>query len=205
MKRISAVLLLAALGLFLQPAAHADDAAAERTLASKLIDLTGGKDNMKAGFDAVIGNVIDNMQQHGMPQQGVDELKAAVDKWYSANINFEDVRPKMIDAYVAHFSADDLKAMLAFYQSPVGQKAIKNMPDVLRAGAMAEQDYTKSKIPSLNAELTPILVKYRDQMEPSGAGAAPTTGGGGDQGMPPAPAPGGDTGAPGAPAPMPPQ
>jgi hypothetical protein len=200
MKRFSAVLLLAAFGLLIQPAARADDAS-ERTVASKLIDLTGGKDNMKAGFDAVIGNVIDNMQQHGMPQQGVDELKAAVDKWYAANINFEDVRSKMVDAYVAHFSEDDLKAMLAFYQSPVGQKAIKNMPDVLRAGAMAEQDYTKSKIPSLNAELTPILVKYRDQMEPSGSGAAPTSGGEPGGGMPPAPAPG-DSGAP-APAPMP--
>jgi len=193
MKRFSAVILLAAIGMLIQPAAFADDASA-RALASKLIDLTGGKDNMKAGFSAVISNVIDNMQAHGLPQQGVDELKAAVDKWYAATINFEDVRPKMIDAYLAHFSEDDLKGMLAFYQSPVGQKAIKNMPDVLREGAMAEQDYTKSKIPSLNAELTPILVKYRDAMEPSGAGAAPSSGG--DQGLPPAPAPGGDTGAP---------
>jgi hypothetical protein len=190
MKRFTAVIFLAAIGMLIQPAAFADDASA-RTLASKLIDLTGGKDNMKAGFDAVINNVIDNMQAHGMPQQGVDELKAAVDKWYTANINFEEVRPKMIDAYVAHFSEDDMKGMLAFYQSAIGQKAIKNMPDVLRAGAMAEQDYTKSKIPSLNAELTPILVKYRDQMEPSGSGAAPSSGGG-------------DSGAPGgAPAPMP--
>jgi hypothetical protein len=188
MKRFTAVIFLAAIGMLIQPAAFADDASA-RTLASKLIDLTGGKDNMKAGFDAVINNVIDNMQAHGMPQQGVDELKAAVDKWYTANINFEEVRPKMIDAYVAHFSEDDMKGMLAFYQSAIGQKAIKNMPDVLRAGAMAEQDYTKSKIPSLNAELTPILVKYRDQMEPSGSGAAPSSGG--------------DSGAPGAPAPMP--
>jgi hypothetical protein len=197
MKRLTAILLLAATGVLLQPAAFADDAES-RALATKLIDLTGGKDNMKAGFDAVINNVIDNMQQHGMPQQGVDELKAAVDKWYTANINFDEVRPKMIDAYLAHFTADDLKAMLAFYQSPVGKKAIKEMPEVLRDGAMAEQDYTKSKIPSLNAELTPILVKYRDQMQAaSGGGSAP--GGPSDQGAPPSP--GGDGGAP---APMPP-
>jgi len=177
MKRFSAVIFLAALGLLIKPAL-ADDASA-RALASKLIDMTSGKENMRAGFDAVINNVIDNMQQHGMPQTGVDELKAAVDKWYTTEINFEDVRPKMIDAYIKDFSEDDLKAIVAFYQSPIGQKAIKEMPDVLKSGALAEQEYTKSKIPSLNAELTPILVKYRDQMEPSGgAGAAP--GGGGD-------------------------
>jgi hypothetical protein len=169
MKRLSAVIFLAALGLLIKPA-FADDASA-RDLAGKLIDMTNGKDTMRAGFDAVIDNVIDNMQQHGMPQAGVDELKAAVDKWYNSQINFADVRPKMVDAYLKDFSQDDLKQILAFYQSPVGQKAIKVMPAVMREGATVEQDYTKAKIPSLNAELTPILVKYRDQMEPSGAGA----------------------------------
>lgn len=193
MKRFSAVIFLAAMGLLIKPVL-ADDTS-ERALASKLIDLTGGKDNMKAAFDAVINNVIDNMQQHGMPQAGVDELKAAVDKWYVANIHFEDVRPKMVDAYLKDFTEADLKTILAFYESPVGQKAIKTMPDVLRTGAMAEQDYTKEKIPSLNAELTPILVKYRDQMEPSGAGAAPGPGPGGtdpNAGAPLPPAPGGN-------------
>jgi len=193
MKRFSAVIFLAAMGLLIKPVL-ADDTS-ERALASKLIDLTGGKDNMKAAFDAVINNVIDNMQQHGMPQAGVDELKAAVDKWYGANIHFEDVRPKMVDAYLKDFTEADLKTILAFYESPVGQKAIKTMPDVLRTGAMAEQDYTKEKIPSLNAELTPILVKYRDQMEPSGAGAAPGPGPGGtdpNAGAPLPPAPGGN-------------
>jgi len=176
MKRLSAVIFLATLGLLVKPAL-ADETSA-RALAAKLIDMTNGKDTMRAGFDAVINNVIDNMQQHGMPQAGVDELKAAVDKWYNSQIKFDDVRPKMVDAYLKDFSEDDLKQILAFYQSPVGQKALKNMPEVMREGAIVEQDYTKAKIPSLNAELTPILVKYRDQMEPSGAGAAPPTGGG---------------------------
>ncbi len=120
---------------------------------------------MREGFDAVMNGVIENMHQHGMPQAGVDEIRAAIGKWYDTEINFDDIRPKMVDLYVKEFSEDDLKQILAFYQSPIGQKTIKNLPGVMREGAVIAQEYTKAKIPSLNAQLMPILTKYRDQME----------------------------------------
>jgi hypothetical protein len=179
MKRISAVIFLAALGLLIKPV-MADDAS-QRALAGKLIDITNGKETMRSGFENVMNGVVENMRQHGMPQDGVDAIKAAVAKWYDKEINFEEIRPKMVDIYMKDFTEDDLKGILAFYQSPIGMKAIKNMPAVMREGAMVAQDYTKAKIPSLNAEITPILAKYRDQMQaasapgagPSGGGAAP--------------------------------
>jgi hypothetical protein len=140
----------------------------------------------------VIDGVIENMHQHGMPQEGVDEIKAAVGRWYDAEINFDDIRPKMVEIYIRDFTEDDLKKIVAFYESPVGQKTIKNLPNVMRQGAMIAQDYTKEKIPSLNAQLTPILVKYRDQMESAGAsgggaGAPAPAGGGGEPTGAPAP------------------
>jgi hypothetical protein len=186
MNRLSAVIFLAALGLLIKPVLA--DETSQRALAAKLIDMTNGKDMMREGFDAVIDGVIENMHRHGMPQQGVDEIKAAVGKWYDAQINFDEIRPKMVDVYVKSFSEDDLKQMVAFYGSPVGQKTIKSLPVVMREGAMIDQEYTKAKIPSLNAELTPILVKYRDQMDAasSGGGAAPAAGA--DPGSAPAPA-----------------
>jgi len=33
--------------------------------------------------------------------------------------------------YARHFTADELRAMLAFYKSPVGQKALSTMPTVM--------------------------------------------------------------------------
>ena len=56
----------------------------------------------------------------------------------------------MVDIYVKEFSEDDLKQILAFYKSPIGPKAIKNLPGVMREGAVIAQEYTKAKIPSLN-------------------------------------------------------
>jgi hypothetical protein len=188
MKRFPAVILiLAALGLTVKPVL-ADDTS-ERALASQLIDMTRGKEAMRAGIDSVFNGVIQNLAQHGLPQAGIDEFKGAIDKWYAAEINFEDIRPKLIDAYVKEFTEDDLKQIVTFYQSPVGQKAIKEMPGVMKEGASIEQDYTKDKIATLDAQLTPILTKYRDQMEAAGgaAGGPPADSGppsGGAPGMP---------------------
>lgn len=186
MKRLYSFVFLAVIGLSIKPAMA--DLASERVLAGKLIDMTNGKESMRTGFNTVIDGVIDNMQAHGLPQAGVDEIKAAVSKWYDTEINFDEIRPKMVEVYVKDFTEDDLKAIVAFYESPVGQRAIKVMPTAMRDGAMVAQEYTKSKISSLNAELTPILVKYRNQMEAAGAaGGQGAPGAGGAPQMAPPP------------------
>jgi len=174
MKRLSAVIFLAALGLLIKPVL-ADDAS-ERALATKLIDMTNGKEAMRAGFDSVMNGVIVNLQHHGMPQEGIDAIRAAVSKWYDSEIKFGEIQPKMVDIYVKDFTEDDLKQIVAFYETPVGQKAIKTLPSVMREGAMVAQEYTKGKITTLNDQLTPILTKYRDQMQAAGpaAGAPPS-------------------------------
>ena len=143
MKRLSAVLFLALSGLSIQ-SALADDAS-HRALASQLVDLTDGKAPMRASFDAVMDGIIQNMAQHGMPQEGVDEIKAAIDKWYAQQINFSDIQPKIVDAYEKEFSEDDLKQILAFYNSPIGQKTIKTMPLAMQQAAQIEQNTPRTK------------------------------------------------------------
>jgi hypothetical protein len=182
MKSLSAAIFLAFLSLLIKPA-YADDAS-QRALAGKLIDLTNGKNAMRVGFDAVFSGMLDNLRQHGMPDQGLQEIQAAVNKWYDSEINFDDIRPQMVDIYVKDFDEDDLKQIVAFYESPVGQKAIKNLPTVMQQAAAMAQAYTKSKIPTLNADLEPIFEKYQAQMQQSAPGT----------GAPPADAPGGAPG-----------
>src|SRR5277367_4053482 len=106
MNRLSAAIILALLGLFVKPAL-ADDAS-QRAVASKLIDLIKSKESIRAQFDSMMNGAIENMRQHGMPQEGVDQIRQAIGKWYDTEINFEDIRPKMVDAYVKSFSEDEL-------------------------------------------------------------------------------------------------
>jgi uncharacterized protein len=184
MKRIiAASFLLLALGL---TPLMADDAS-HRAYATQLIDLLQVKQTMKQAFDNVIYSTIDQMAAHGLPEAGVTELKTTIDKWYDSEIHFEDIQPKLVEAYVGGFSEAELKQIVDFYKSDVGKKVISEMPDLMKQGSSIAQEYTKDKIPSLNAELTPILAKYRDQMVgASGGGGAPAP-----ESAPPSAPPGG--------------
>jgi uncharacterized protein len=59
----------------------------------------------------------------------------------------DDIVQAMIPAYQKHFTRSDIRAMIAFYSSPVGQKVLQELPVVTQEGMQAAM---------------PILTKYLD-------------------------------------------
>ncbi|HEU5403112.1 MAG TPA: DUF2059 domain-containing protein, partial [Terriglobales bacterium] len=55
----------------------------------------------------------------GMLQDMMAELKA------------EDLVESMIPVYSKHFTGEDIRQLIAFYQSPFGQKVLREMPQII--------------------------------------------------------------------------
>ena len=91
------------------------------------------KDGVPANFDTTLKKVMDDFIK-GAP---IDEMTQA-----------------MIPAYQAHFTKGDIQAMNAFYSSPVGQKVLEGLPQVMQES---------------NEAAMPILSKYlsdwKDRMQ----------------------------------------
>jgi hypothetical protein len=62
----------------------------------------------------------------------------------------DDIVQAMIPAYQKHFTKGDIEAMTAFYSSPVGQKVLQELPEVLSEG---------------NQAAMPVLSKYLNQWQ----------------------------------------
>ena len=62
----------------------------------------------------------------------------------------DDMMQAMIPAYQKHFTHGDIAAMNTFYTSPVGQKVLQELPDVMRDGMTA---------------VLPILSKYLSESQ----------------------------------------
>ncbi len=62
----------------------------------------------------------------------------------------DDLVQAMIPAYQKHFTQGDITAMNAFYSSPVGEKVLEELPDVMRDGMEAA---------------LPLLSKYLDEAQ----------------------------------------
>ena len=62
----------------------------------------------------------------------------------------DEIVQAMIPAYQKHFTHGDIAAMNTFYASPVGQKVLEELPDVMQDGMRAA---------------TPLIVKYLGTMQ----------------------------------------
>src|SRR3989442_12923505 len=60
-------------------------------------------------------------------------VNAFVDK-FKARYNASELSDKIVAAYDKHFTADEVKGLLQFYGSPLGQKTASETPRVTREG-----------------------------------------------------------------------
>ncbi|MBO0755780.1 MAG: DUF2059 domain-containing protein [Bradyrhizobiaceae bacterium] len=137
--------LVVALSLFVttgatqaqQPSAAAVD------LARQVILIKGGS-NM---FDPIVPGVIETAKNNFLPtnpglSKDLNEVALQLRK------EFEPKRAELLTevarAYAERFSEQELKELLAFYKSPLGQKVVTEEPRALDAGMTKAQDWANN-------------------------------------------------------------
>jgi hypothetical protein len=71
------------------------------------------------------------LQQHPQlaPQRDVFQ------QFLTTYLSWESRREEMITLYTQEFTADELQGLTAFYQTPLGKKALEKLPQLATAGA----------------------------------------------------------------------
>jgi uncharacterized protein len=136
------------------------DVASHRRAAAEMLDLVSGQETMKASFNSVITPMLESLKKNGTSDQALADIKRAFSEWMDQEILWDELRPQMVELYVAQFSEPELRELTAFYRSPVGQKALKSLPGLLAEGARIGQAYAKTKEASLNQRLLKVAEKH---------------------------------------------
>ena len=95
-----------------------------------LMELVGARDVLEEGAtksteqyrEALLASVPDN-------ERGQAYINAFMDA-YQKKFNPEDVTNELVAVYDQHFTGDEIKGLLQFYGSPLGQKYAEEMPKV---------------------------------------------------------------------------
>jgi len=108
---------------------HQPSAAAIQ-LAKQIVDLKGIRDIYVPLVRGVVNKTRDVfMQTNFMWANDLNEVAAIEQRQYASRVN------EMVDAtariYASHFSEQELKQLLAYYQSPIGQKASVEEPKII--------------------------------------------------------------------------
>jgi hypothetical protein len=152
---VLAAAVLAATSAFAQA-----PSAAAMASARQLVTVTGAT----ALFSPLVAGVVEQakilyLQQNPALGKDLNEIAAQMRK--DLQPRFKDVEEEVAKLYAEHFNEQELKEILAFYQSPVGKKVLQEQPKVVEGSMKYAQDWANK----LSEEVTS---KMRDELKKRG-------------------------------------
>src|SRR5579864_2078990 len=125
---VAAMIALAAIAATAPaPAQNQQPSASAVLIAKQIVQLKGVKqivDPIAIGVVEKVKGIV--MQQSFMWQKDINEVAAQLHKEFDGRSG--EMVDSMARSYASHFTEPELKQILAFYQSPVGQKMIVEEP-----------------------------------------------------------------------------
>ena len=133
----------------------------------KLIDLTGakslGEQLMSAGMEQFRASVLDSQPDNPRAKQFVDAFVARFQKHFDP----KSLSETEIPIYDKYLTAEDLKGLLAYYSSPLGQRMQKVLPEIAQesqaAGFSLGQKAAQQTMEDLKADFPEFVTGSKDE------------------------------------------
>jgi hypothetical protein len=163
MNRTLSTGVLALAFAFTAPLAFAQGAqpsAAAMATAKQLVNVTGAT----ALFNPLIAGVVEQakllyLQQNPMLQKDLNDIAAKLRTELAPR--FVQVTDEVAREYATHFTEQELKDILAFYQTPAGKKLLQEQPAVVNDSMKFAQDWA-------NKLSTEVTAKMRQELKKRG-------------------------------------
>jgi len=115
----------------------------------KLLKMTGAETLGLQMGTAVMNQMIESLSKKNpeIPQRVEAAIKEEI------NLVFAEEMPRLmaetVPVYAKHFTPDEVKGLIAFYETPLGKKSIQVMPEVMNECIKVGQDWGQEILPKL--------------------------------------------------------
>jgi hypothetical protein len=119
----------------------------------RLLEVTGAQklgQQMAGAFMQQFSQAI-RASNPNVPPRALEIANEVATKFFTER--YPSLLPKMVQAYAKVLTPDDVKQMLAFYETPLGRRLIEVSPALALAGAQAGQEWGQSMVPEIQKEL----------------------------------------------------
>lgn len=156
-RRIIFMLLLTT---FIGQVAVADElTSAKKDDIKRLMEVTGAA-NIANQFASAISQQLFQMLKATteIPDRALVVMESEIMALFSEKISVPGgLMDQVIAIYDKHFTHQDIRDLLSFYQTPIGKKAILVLPQVANEGMLAGQRWGQSLGPELDKRIIPAL------------------------------------------------
>ncbi|HYD63673.1 MAG TPA: DUF2059 domain-containing protein [Noviherbaspirillum sp.] len=151
--------LLLALSILCIPARAEDLTQEKRVDIERLLNMTGALAIGQQMAVAAAANYTQSLKKArpDIPQSVLNMLPAEVGATFEENV--DSLKEQIIPIYHKYFTADEVKEMIRFYSTDLGQKMIKTMPALVREGMLVGQRWGESLGPKINQRVMDRLRK----------------------------------------------
>lgn len=104
---------------------------AKETAIRHLLEITGGAKEGENINEGMTGRVKEVMTR-ALPADQLPKFMDTFTQKFTAGAPPSAVTDAVVKIYAQHFSMEDIQGITKFYESPVGQRMVKEMPDVAR-------------------------------------------------------------------------
>lgn len=120
----------------------------------RLLELTGAKKNALE-FGQQLGEYLKSMLQKSLPtgehnQQIGDTLVSKL----MARLSSDDMIVRLIPVYDKAFSEEELKGIVRFYESAIGQRLLEATPQVMEEANNVSEKWVQELIPQIMEQMT---------------------------------------------------
>jgi hypothetical protein len=132
-----AALLLGAINMLAQAAPHQQVDPAKAADIRRLLELTGTKKLMEQMMNTA-GDQLKSSFAKALPQnERSQKIVEAFLQKFQARFNSEMLAEQVIPIYDKYLSAEDIKGLIQFYASPLGQRMVTALPQIARESQSA--------------------------------------------------------------------
>lgn len=137
---------------------RADDKAA---LALRFVGMSGGADAIKQSWDDGIKPSLDQMRAQGAPVELVDSIRIETQRFFAENFSWDATKPQIVKLFTDAFTEEELHELVAFYETPTGQKAFARLPILTQQSAALAMIGVRAKMPDLQKRIGTIIQNYK--------------------------------------------
>jgi hypothetical protein len=161
------MLVIAAL---ISPLCRADDEGLN--LADKLLDLTSSQAYMQKTFETGLKPSLDQMKAKGAPDELVNAIHTEAQNFFQENFNWDVMKPKLAQLYADTYTDAELRDIVAFYQTPTGQKTITKMPEIMQKSVMLSMAGVQANMPEFQRRVGALIQEYQKKAQAAAAASA---------------------------------
>lgn len=113
-------------------------------------------DSIEASLDAQMRE----FAQMGLPPEGIKVMKKEMFSFFLEVMTYEKMEPEVVKIYAEAFTAEEMRELIKFYETPVGKKTIQLLPQLTTKAMVIGQNMVQERSQELQQRIIPVFQKY---------------------------------------------